>query len=99
MSVLSRREFDSFTDLHGSPTLLHLLRFDVPALIETKELHLMPNQLMKSRFRPLRMKTMANLSDKSVEAGWDYFRETIGGLYAHGFNPNCYNHNLDLNEN
>ena len=35
--VLSSIMLDSVTDGHGSPILLHLERFEVPAFIETNE--------------------------------------------------------------
>ena len=46
--VLSSIMLDSVTDGHGSPILLHLERFEVPAFIETNEEHLIPNQDRKS---------------------------------------------------
>ena len=46
--VLSSIMLDSVTDGHGSPMLLHLERFEVPAFIDTNEEHLIPNQDKKS---------------------------------------------------
>ena len=47
-TVLSNKEFDSITEGQSRPILLLMLRFDVPELIATKLLHLIPNQAIKS---------------------------------------------------
>ena len=76
--VLSRRLFDWSTDSQGSPTLLHLERFEVPAFTATKELHLMPHPEIKSWARPFRMKTTARLS-------WRMFKVQIGPTGEHKY--------------
>ena len=61
--ILSSRPLDSTTDgIAVSPVELEALRLDVPLFTPVNELHLMPNQAIKSAVRAFRMNTNAKLS-------------------------------------
>jgi len=70
ISVLSSKVLESQTDGQSKPILLHTDLFEVPALIATKLLHLIPNQQRKSSAIPFKMKMQASLS---LQHGWNFF--------------------------